>query len=89
MIVTKAPINMRVLPEQKVLISKAAEMLNMDRTTFILNVACREAENVLLDQRLFQLKEDDFNAFETALTAPPKPSSRLKELLSEPAPWET
>lgn len=84
----KVPVNMRVLPEQKALISKAAEMLNMDRTTFILNVACREAENVLLDQRLFQLKDDDFNAFESALMAPPKPNVQLKKLLSEPAPWE-
>lgn len=84
----KVPVNMRVLPEQKALISKAAEMLNMDRTTFILNVACREAENVLLDQRLFQLKEDDFYAFESALMTPPKPNLQLKKLLSEPAPWE-
>lgn len=84
----KAPINMRVLPEQKALISKAAEMLNMDRTTFILNVACREAENVLLDQRLFRLNQDDFDAFEAALTATPKPNNQLKKLLSEPAPWQ-
>lgn len=84
----KAPINMRVLPEQKALISKAAEMLNMDRTTFILNVACREAENVLLDQRLFRLNQDDFDAFEAALTAMPKPNAQLKQLLSEPAPWQ-
>lgn len=84
----KAPINMRVLPEQRTLISKAAEMLNMDRTTFILNVACREAENVLLDQRLFRLNQNDYNAFETALMATPKPNAQLKKLLSEPSPWQ-
>jgi uncharacterized protein (DUF1778 family) len=83
----KAPINMRVLPAQKTLISKAAEMLNMDRTTFILNAACREAENVLLDQRLFQLNPDEFDAFESALTAPPKPNAQLKKLFLESSPW--
>ena len=53
-----APINMRVEPSQHALLTKAAEMLNKDRTVFILDVACREAENVLLDQRLFQLDDE-------------------------------
>ena len=83
-----APINMRVEPEQQALLTKAASLLNMDRTTFILNVACREAENVLLDQRLFQLNPDAFTAFETALDKPLPDNTKLKALLSETSPWE-
>ena len=58
-----APINMRVEPSQHALLTKAAALLNKDRSAFILDVACREAQNVLLDQRLFQLDEDDFASF--------------------------
>ncbi|RNC78105.1 DUF1778 domain-containing protein [Piscirickettsiaceae bacterium NZ-RLO2] len=83
-----APINMRVEPAQHSLLTKAAEALNMDRTAFILSVACREAENILLDQRLFHLNDDEFNAFEKALSEPVKNNKRLKVLLSEPTPWE-
>ena len=41
MIMSKtAPINMRVEPDQRALLTKAAAMLNKDRSTFILDVAC-------------------------------------------------
>ena len=83
-----APINMRVEPSQHALLTKAAALLNKDRSAFILDVACREAENVLLDQRLFQLNDDDFQAFETALTAPIPENTKLKALLNEASPWE-
>jgi uncharacterized protein (DUF1778 family) len=45
------PFNMRVEPSQHLLLTKAAQVLNMDRSVFMRDVACREAENVLLDQR--------------------------------------
>lgn len=83
-----APINMRVEPSQHALLTKAAALLKKDRSAFILDVACREAENVLLDQRLFQLGEEAFNAFEDTLEAPIADNQKLKDLLKEKAPWE-
>jgi len=83
-----APINMRVEPHQRALLTKAATVLHKDRSAFILDVACREAENVLLDQRLFYLDEKDFEAFEAALTAPATENEKLRKLLAEPSPWE-
>ncbi len=83
-----APINMRVEPEQQALLTKAASLLNMDRTAFILNVACREAENVLLDRRLFQLDPEAFTSFEKVLDKPIPDNSKLKALLSETSPWD-
>lgn len=82
-----APINMRVEPAQHALLTKAAALLHKDRSAFILDVACREAENVLLDQRLFQLSEETFDTFEAALTAPIAESAALKALLKKPSPW--
>jgi uncharacterized protein (DUF1778 family) len=83
-----APINMRVKPEQHALLTKAAALLHMDRTSFILDIACREAENVLLDQRLFYLDEEEFEAFEAALEAPIPDNAKLRTLLAKPSPWE-
>ena len=83
-----APINMRVEPSQQALLTKAATLLHKDRSAFILDVACREAENVLLDQRLFQLSQEDYEAFEAALAAPIPDNAKLKALLQEPSPWE-
>ncbi len=83
-----APINMRVEPSQHALLTKAAAVLHKDRSTFILDVACREAENVLLDQRLFYLEEDHFEAFEAALVAQIPDNVKLRALLEEPSPWE-
>ena len=83
-----APINMRVEPGQHALLTKAAQALNKDRSAFILDVACREAENVLLDQRFFQLDDDAFSAFDAALKAPLPDNTKLKLLLANPSPWE-
>ena len=83
-----APINMRVEPSQHALLTKAAQVLNVDRSVFILDVACREAENVLLDQRFFQLDDDVFSAFYAALEAPVPDNSKLKSLLAAPSSWE-
>ena len=83
-----ARINMRVEPEQRALLTKAAAILNRDRSAFILDVACREAENVLLNQRLFQLDDVAFAAFIAALEAPVSGNEKLKSLLTSLSPWE-
>lgn len=83
-----AAINMRVEPEQHDLVTRAASILHTDRSSFIMGAACRQAENILLDQRLFQLKEDDYRALQDVLEAPVEEHARLKELLTEDSPWE-
>ena len=83
-----AAINMRVKPRQHSILTKASEILGKDRSAFILDVACREAENVLLDQRLFVLDGNDFDAFEEALSKPLPENSKLEQLMSKPSPWE-
>ena len=84
----EAPINLRALPAQRALIDRASQLTGKSRTDFVLEAACREAENVLLDQRLFILDEAGFAAFEAALSAPVKDNPALRRLLTTPAPWE-
>jgi uncharacterized protein (DUF1778 family) len=81
-------INLRTDEARRSLIDRAAEALGKDRTEFMLEVATREAQAVLLDRRLFQLDEDAFKKFSAALDAPPANNARLRKLLSKRAPWE-
>ncbi len=83
-----APINIRARPTQRNLIDKAAAMLNKNRSDFMLEAACREAENVLLDQRLFLVDDNAWQAFETLIDAPVKDNPALLKLLNDKAPWE-
>lgn len=83
-----APINIRALEDQRSLIDKAASRLNKTRSDFMLEVACQEAENVLLDQRLFLSDEATFNTFQKQLNAPVKDNKALHYLLNSKSPWE-
>ncbi|WP_200155386.1 DUF1778 domain-containing protein [Chromatium okenii] len=47
--------NIRAQRYQRDLIDKAAELLGKTRSDFILETACREAQEVLLDQRVLTL----------------------------------
>jgi uncharacterized protein (DUF1778 family) len=81
-------INLRVTSSQKALIDRAAEAQGRNRSDFMLDAACREAESVLLDQRYFNLDDDAFRRFTELLDAPPKSNPRLARLLRTRAPWE-
>jgi len=83
-----APINLRALDSQRSLIDRAASLLGKNRSDFMLETACREAENVLLDQRLFLLDPVNFDAFNQALDAPVKDNPALRKLMAQKAPWE-
>lgn len=81
-------IQVRARQEQRSLIDKAAHILGRNRSDFLLDVACREAEAVLLDQRLFSVDEETFKAFMEALDHPPVENQKLKKLLQQKAPWD-
>ena len=84
----KAPINIRAMDAQRNLIDRAAAIQNKSRSEFMLEAACREAENTLLDQRLFFLTKDKFKAFEDALRNPVIENEGIVELLASMSPWE-
>ena len=83
-----APINIRALEGQRALIDKAASTLNKTRSDFMLEAACQEAENVLLDQRLFLTDEGAFEAFHALLDAPVTENEALQRLLNQKSPWK-
>jgi uncharacterized protein (DUF1778 family) len=54
----------------------------------MLEAACRQAEDVLLDQTYFALDAKSFAAFQALLDKPPAPTDRLRRTLNARAPWE-
>lgn len=83
-----APINLRALESQRSLIDRAASVLGKNRSDFMLETACREAENILLDQRLITLNKADFDSFLKTLDAPVKDNPVLRNLMASKVPWE-
>jgi len=82
------PINMRVDTKKRSLIDAAVELLGTDRTSFILDAACKRAEDVIMDRQLFILSDDAFDRFEKALNANPMRNNKcLQKLMSRPTRW--
>jgi uncharacterized protein (DUF1778 family) len=81
-------INLRATRRQKALIDRAADALGRNRSDFMLETACREAEAVLLDRRYFALTSDEFRQFNALLDKPPAVNAKLRRLLKTRAPWE-
>jgi uncharacterized protein (DUF1778 family) len=84
----QSPINIRALDAQRKLIDKAAAIQKKSRSEFMLEAACREAENTLLDQRLFFLSEKEFKAFEHILSTPLTENQAIRNLLASKSPWK-
>lgn len=53
----------------------------------MLSVACRNAEEILLEKRVFALSKDEFKHFERMLDTPPSENQGLKALLDVKTPW--
>ena len=81
-------INLRANRKQRAVIDRAAEALGKNRSDFMLETACREAEAVLLDRRYFSLSADAFKRFTTMLDKPPSSNPKLRRLFQTKAPWE-
>lgn len=83
-----ALINMRIHSSTRDFIDRAAKTLGKDRSDFVLEAAYEKAEEVLLDQTSFVLNDEQWEAFNNMLDAPPKANDKLKKLLAKSAPWE-
>lgn len=88
--IREAPINIRAKTSQRDLIDMAANLVSKSRTDFVLDAACREAQDILLDQRLFILGDKQYDAFLAELDAPITPTRQAKidDLMSRKSPWE-
>ena len=81
-------LNLRIKPELRGLIDRAAELAGKNRTEFVLNAARNAAEDALMDRTVFALNPKAYAEFLARLDAPPKPNARLRRSLGTIAPWE-
>lgn len=81
-------LNLRIKPEERGLIDRAAKMLGKNRTDFMLDAARRAAEDALLDRTIFAVSPKAYAEFLARLDAPPQPNERLRRTMRTSAPWE-
>ncbi|MDQ6433024.1 DUF1778 domain-containing protein [Mesorhizobium sp. LHD-90] len=84
----KGSINLRIETQTRRLIDDAAAVLGKTRTEFMVESARTAAIDVLLDQRLFALDAERYDAFVRALDDPPAPGPKLRALLDRTPAWE-
>lgn len=88
----KAPkreaLNIRIKPQVRELIDRAAEVAGKNRTDFVLDAARRAAEDTLLDRTVLTVSPAVYRQFLARLDAPPRPNKRLRKAMQTPAPWE-
>jgi uncharacterized protein (DUF1778 family) len=81
-------LNLRIKPELRGLIDRAAELTGKNRTDFVLSAARRAAEDALMDCTVFAVSSKVYAEFLARLDAPPKLNVRLRRSLGTFAPWE-
>ncbi len=81
-------LNLRIKPDDRGLIDRAAQLTGKTKTDFVLDAARRAAEDALLDRTLFVVSPDAFDTFKARLDETPHPNERLRRALETPAPWE-
>lgn len=81
-------IGLRVSPIREQTIRLASEIKDKSLSEFILDAAFQEAEQTILEQRLFQVANDKLESFLDLLDRPPMDNEGLKKLFSKPSPWD-
>jgi uncharacterized protein (DUF1778 family) len=81
-------LNIRIKPQVRELIDRAAEIAGKNRTDFVLDAARRAAEDTLLDRTVFAVSPKAYREFLKRLDAPPRPNKRLIKSMQTPAPWD-
>lgn len=81
-------LNLRIKPQLRELIDRAAELAGKSRTDFVLDAARRAAEDTLLDRTVFTINRKAYREFLARLDAPPKPNKRLVKSIQTRAPWD-
>ena len=81
-------INLRTPAAQRELIDRAAQLQGKSRTEFMLEASREKAQQVLLDQNLFNVTPKQFKAFLVLMDAPLAKNAALQRLLSKRSPCE-
>jgi len=78
-------LDLRLTPQAKQMLNAAAAASQRSVSDFVLESALTRAAEVLPDRRRFELDAKQWEEFQAALDAPPRPLPRLKNLLTKPS----
>ncbi len=79
----ESKVQLRLRPAQKEMILQAAQVKQTTLTSFMVENALNAAQQVLADQVHFEISSERWDAFCSALDAPPKEIPALRKLLTE------
>lgn len=78
-------IDIRTNPSAKAVLQQAAIYSNKTVSEFLLETGLQAAQDALTNRKVFSLSDEQWNAFQQALDAPPTDKPALKELLTTPS----
>lgn len=81
-------IQIRASAETKAMLNRAAQLRGQKLSEFMLDSARRQAEEAILDQRVFFLDAKAHDTFLALLDAPAKPNAKLKALMARKPAWQ-
>ena len=81
-------LNLRIKPEERDLIERAALLTGKTRTDFVLEAARHAAEDALHDRTMFAVSPEAHAEFLARLDEPSKPNARLRRTMQTVPPWE-
>ncbi len=82
-------IQIRVTPDLKHLVERAAEIVGASVSEFSMQVIRQAAETEILNRRFLTLKAANFDQFLSILDSPPKLSDQAKARLRRKSVWDT
>ena len=74
--------HLRVRPEVKARLVRAASLRNTDLTSFVTETALREADTVIAAADVIRLSERDYKRVLELLEHPPKPNAKLRAAIA-------
>ena len=81
-------LDLRLTPSAKRTLQIAAVAAHRSVSEFVLESALARAEETLPDRQRFGLSTRQWEAFQAALSAPPRPAPRMARLLKRPSVFD-
>lgn len=81
-------LNIRIKPDERNLIDRAAKIRGKNRTEFILDAVRLAAEETLYNQTIILASPAAYEEFIALLDKQPSPNARLRKTMQTPVPWE-
>jgi uncharacterized protein (DUF1778 family) len=81
-------LNIRIRPEERGLIDRAAKTGGKNRTDFILDAEWAATQEALLDKVVMRASPDAYAGFLARLDMQQRPNQQLRRTMLTPAPWD-